>query len=314
MISLRYHVISIGSVFLALAIGIVVGSTTLSDSLLSGLSGQKDQLATQVSDLQSQRNQLNSQLAADGAFATGIGPLAVRGTLAQRTVVIISTGNASQSDESALGSLLTEAGATVTGQVRLTNAFADPTRADQLTSLVTQLIPAGAQLPVASDPGTLAGGLFGALLLLNKTDNKPQATPDERASALAGLASGGFIQATAQPLVPAQLAIILTGGAQSGNTSGDQAAMLARFAVQVQKSGAGTVLAGGTGSATGSGPIGVVRADESARSVMSTVDNSDTPSGRVVTVLALQEQLSGKAGSYGTAGNAQAPLPTKLNS
>ena len=314
MISLRYHVVSIGSVFLALAIGIVLGSTTLSDSLLSGLSGQKDQLATQVSDLQSQRNALNSQLAADGAFATGIGPLAVRGALTGRTVVVVSTANAGQTDESALNSLLTAAGATVTGQVRLTDAFSDPSRADQLTSLVTQLIPAGAQLPVASDAGTLAGGLFGALLLLNKSDNKPQATPDERASALSGLASGGFIQASAQPLVPAQLAIVLTGGAQTGNTSGDRAAMLARFATQVQKSGAGTVLAGGSGAATGSGPIGVVRADSAARSILSTVDDADTPAGRVVTVLALEEQLNGKAGSYGTAGNAQAPLPASPNS
>ena len=314
MISLRYHVISIGSVFLALAIGVVLGSTTLSDSLLSGLSGQKDQLASQVSDLQGQRNALNSQLASAGAFATGVGPLAVRGALAQRTVVVISTANASQSDEAALAGLLKAAGATVTGQVRLTDAFSDPNRADQLTSLVTQLIPAGAQLPVASDPGTLAGGLFGALLLLNRADNKPQATPDERASALAGLASGGFVQASAQPLLPAQLAIVLTGGAQSGGSAGDRAAMLARFATQVQKSGAGTVLAGDAAAASGSGPIGVVRADSASSSTLSTVDDSDTPAGRVVTVLALQEQLNGKAGSYGTAGNAQAPLPSTPSS
>ncbi|HEX4702518.1 MAG TPA: copper transporter, partial [Pseudonocardiaceae bacterium] len=33
MISLRYHVISIGAVFLALALGVLLGSTALSDSL-----------------------------------------------------------------------------------------------------------------------------------------------------------------------------------------------------------------------------------------------------------------------------------------
>jgi hypothetical protein len=314
VISLRYHVISIGSVFLALALGVVLGSTTLSDSLLSGLSGQRDQLGSQVSDLQGQRNALNQQLSAAGGFATGVGPLAVRSALAQRPVVIVSTPDASQTDEAALSSLLTAAGATVTGQVQLTDAFSDPNRADQLTSLVTQLIPAGAQLPVASDPGTLAGGLFGALLLLNKSDNKPQATPDERASALSGLAAGGFVKASAQPLNPAQLAIVLTGGPESGGSAGDRAAMLARFATQLQKSGAGTVLAGGTGSASGTGPIGVVRSDSSADSILSTVDDADTAAGRVVTVLALQEQLNGKAGAYGTAGNATAPLPATPNS
>lgn len=308
MISLRYHVISICSVFLALALGVVLGSTTLSNSLLSGLSGQKDQLAAQVSDLQNQRNALSAQLNDNDAFATGVGPLAVRGALGQRSVVLISTANASQSDENALASLLSAAGATVTGRVALTDAFADPNRADQLRNLVTQLIPAGAQLPVASDPGTLAGGLFGDLLLLNKS-NQPQATPDERGSALSGLAAGGFIAASQQPVLPAQLAIVLTGGAQTGENATDRAAMLARFATQLQRTGDGTVLAGAAGADTGSGPIGVVRADSTASSILSTVDNEDTAVGRIVTVLALQEQLAGKAGSYGTAGNATAPLP-----
>jgi hypothetical protein len=308
VISLRYHVISIGAVFLALAVGVVLGSTTLSNTLLSGLSGQRNQLAAQVSDLQAQRSQLNSQLAGADQFATGVGPLAVRGLLAQRTVVIIDTANASQSDQDALTGLLTAAGVKVTGVVSLTDAFADPNRADQLRDLVTQLIPAGEQLPLASDPGTLAGGLVGELVLLNKANNNPQATQDERTSALSGLATAGFIKA-GQQVAPAQLAIVLTGGAQSGDTSGDRAAMLARFATQVQRSGAGTVLAGESGAASGSGPIGVVRADSSANSVLSTVDDVNTAAGRIVTVLALQEQLNGKAGSYGTAGNAQAPAP-----
>lgn len=313
MISLRYHVISICAVFLALAVGVVLGSTTLSDSLLSGISGQKQQLGEQVNDLQAQRNGLNGQLSDADRFATGIGPLAVRGALAQRTIVLISTPGADPADTDALKSLLTAAGAQVTGQITLASAFSDPNRAGQLNDLVTQLIPAGARLPVASDAGTLAGGLLGDLLLLNKNTNAPQATPNERAAALSGLASAGFI-APAQQVLPAQLAVVVTGGAQTGESAADRATMLARFATQLQKSGAGTVLVGSAGAATGSGPIGVVRADSSANSVLSTVDDFDTAAGRVVTVLALQEQLDGKAGSYGTAGNANSPLPQPTSS
>lgn len=309
MISLRYHVVSIGAVFLALALGVVLGSTTLSDSLLSGISGQKAQLGEQVSDLQAQRNALNARLTEDDQFATGVGPLTVRGLLAQRTVVLITTANAGPSSVTALTSLLTAAGAKVTGQVQLTDALSDPNRADQVNDLVTQMIPAGAQLPVASDAGTLAGGLFGDLLLLNKANNAPQATAVERSAALSALATAGFIKPVQQQILPAQLAIVLTGGPQTGDTSGDRAATLARFATQVQRAGAGTVLAGGAGSADGSGPLGVVRADTSAGSVLSTVDNADTAAGRIVTVMALQEQLSGKVGSYGTAGNAHSPAP-----
>lgn len=308
MISLRYHVISICAVFLALALGVLMGSTTLSDSILSGISGQKARLGEQVTDLQAQRDSLNGQLSDADRFATGVGPLAVRGALAKRTVVLIETPNASRSDEDAVRELLSAAGAQVTGQVKLTEAFSDPNRADQLNSLVTQSIPAGAHLPVASDAGTLSGGLFGDLLLLNKADNAAQSTADERSAALTGMASAGFITPV-QALQPAQLAIVLTGGAQSGGSAGDRATMLANFAGQLQRSGAGTVLAGSNGAATGSGPIGVVRANSAVNSVLSTVDDADTAAGRIVTVLALQEQLGGKAGAYGTAGNASSPVP-----
>lgn len=308
MISLRYHVVSIGAVFLALALGVLLGSTTLSDSLLSGLSGQRAQLGEQVADLQAQRNALNARLGDADRFATGIGALAVRGLLSQRSVVLITTPNTSRSDEDGLAQLLTAAGAKVTGQLQLTDAFSDPNRADQLNNLVTQLLPAGARLPVASDAGTLSGGLLGDLLLLTKSTNAAQANATERSAALAGLASAGFIKPT-QQIQPAQLAVVLTGGAQTGTSAGDRATMLARFATQLQKSGAGTVLAGGAGSATGSGPVGVVRADDSAGSILSTVDDADTAAGRVVTVLALGDQLAGRPGAYGTAGNASAPAP-----
>jgi hypothetical protein len=53
----------------------------------------------------------------------------------------------------------------------------------------------------------------------------------------------------------------------------------------------------------------VVRADTAATQILSTVDNVDTPAGRVVTLLALREQLDEKSGRYGTAGNAQATAP-----
>ena len=312
VISLRYHVISIASVFLALAVGVVLCSTTLSDRLLSGLSGQRDQLATQVSDLQASQSGLNARLNEADRFAAATGPLTVRGQLTGRSIVLISTADANTADRQALTSLLGSAGATVTGQVQLTDAFADPDRADQLRDLVTRLIPAGAQLPLASDPGTLAGGLFGDLLLLNKANNAPQATSDELAAALSGLATGGFIVQPTTPVRQAQLAVVLTGGEQSGTDAADRAAILARFATQLQRGGSGAVLAGAAGSANGLGAIGVVRADPSSSSVLSTVDDADSSYGRIATVLALREQAGGKAGSYGTAGNATSPAPLAL--
>ena len=56
VISLRYHVVSLAAVFLALALGVVLGSAGLSDPLLGAVSGQRDDLAGQVSQLTAERD------------------------------------------------------------------------------------------------------------------------------------------------------------------------------------------------------------------------------------------------------------------
>ncbi|HEY2765515.1 MAG TPA: copper transporter [Pseudonocardiaceae bacterium] len=312
MISLRYHVVSIAAFFLALAVGVVLGSTTVSDRLLAGVSSSRDELGRQVSDLQTGGNALRAQVADGNAFALTVGPRAVRGVLAGRSVVVVTTADAAPADRDALIVLLGAAGATVTGELQLTDAFSDPFRADQLSELTARLLPAGVQLPAATDAGTQAGALLGALLLLNLHNGQPQATPLETASALAGLRDGGFLRYD-RPIQPGQLAAVLTGNAARGEANGgngaDRAAVVARFATQLDRSGTGTVLAGGPGSAAGTGPIGVVRADIAAASILSTVDDAGTAAGRVVAVLALAEQGQGRAGQYGTAGNAQSAAP-----
>ncbi|PXY23790.1 copper transporter [Prauserella sp. PE36] len=308
MISLRYHIVSIAAAFLALAIGVVLGSTALNGSLLSGLNDEKGDLATQVSDLEAERNALNARLADADAFAGSVGGKVVSGSLDKRSVVLVTTADARPADRDALKDLVGKAGASVTGEVQLTDSFADPAKADQLREVVTRLQPAGAQFPTAGDPGTLAGALLGSVLLLDKDSAEPQSSDAELAAALAGLTDGGFVKPS-QNVRPAQLAVVLTGGKAAGDGAGDRAATLARFAAQLDRSGAGTVLTGDPSSAEGTGAVGVARADTSMTSVLSTVDNVNTAAGRVATILALREQLEGNAGRYGVAGNAQGPAP-----
>ncbi|MFC6094070.1 copper transporter [Saccharothrix lopnurensis] len=307
MISLRYHVVSVTAVFLALAVGVVLGSTAISGRLLSGLTDDNSELGREVAALRADRVALDARLAEADRFAGAVGPSAVREQLADRTVVLVTTADAAPGDRDALVELLRAAGADVTGEVQLTESFTDPDKADQLLNMVARLQPAGTQLPTGADPGTRAGALLGSVLLLGG-DGRPRATEAESAAALGGLAGAGFVRQKA-PVRPAQLAVVLTGGAASGNSAGDRAAVVARFASQLDRSGAGAVLAGDRGSADGTGAVGVVRADTAATSVLSTVDHLDTAAGRVVTVLALREQLEGGAGRYGVAGNAEGAAP-----
>lgn len=307
MISLRYHTISIAAVFLALAVGVVLGSSSVSQALLSGVTGKQESLRQQVRDLRAERNALNGELDGAHRFTKTIGPMAVQDKLSGHSVVVISTADVAHRERDAMKQMLTQAGASVTGTVRLSEGFSDPARAGKLQQLVTRLLPAGVQLPVASDPGTLAGGLIGPLTLLDPRTGKPQASEQERAAALEGLGQGGFLRASPD-LRPADLAVVLTGGHTRGE-GGKPAGSVARFAAEIDRSGAGAVLAGGTGSAHGNGAVGVARANPSISGILSTVDNADTAAGRVATVLALREQLADETGHYGMAGTADGPAP-----
>lgn len=308
MISMRSHVVSIAAVFLALAVGVVLGSTSLSERLLSHVAGDRDALGAQVARLQAERTDLRNEMAGSERFGKAVGPMAVRGQLEQRRVILFSTSNVTSQERDGVKQLLGSSGAKVTGELQLTEGFSDPDRADQLRQVVTRLLPAGIQLPSASDPGSLAGGLLGPLTLLNPQSQQPQTSPEERAAALAGLGDGGFVSVR-QEIQPAHLAVVLTGAKAEGSSPGDRAATLAKFAAQIDRAGAGAVLAGPTGAARGDASVGVARANAALSSSLSTVDDVETVPGQVATVLALREQLDRHAGHYGRASTAQSAVP-----
>ncbi len=316
MISLRYHAVSIGAVFLALALGVVLGASGVSDRLLSAVSAERDDLDTRVRTLSVERDDLAAATRASDEFALRIGPAAVRGQLDGRSVVLVTAG-ADPADRDAVTELVAAAGGTVTGAVALTPAVGDPARGDQLRRLTATLLPAGAQLPAAADTGSLLGGLL-APSLFGGAPNEDGAGEDgagedgageeggdgtDPGAVLAGLAGAGFVEPGPAP-APAELVLVLTGGAFDGPDAADAAAVLARTAAQLDRSGPGAVLAGRTGSAGATGAVGVARADPAVAAGLSTVDDVQRGSGRVSAVLALREQLDGRAGRYGTAGSA----------
>jgi hypothetical protein len=298
VISFRYHVVSIAAVFLALAVGVVLGSAGVSDRLLSAVSHEADDLAGQVQTLREERDGLAAAQRASDEFARRVGPAAVRGLLQGSSITLVTSG-ADAADRDAVLGLLQQAGATVGGEVALTPAVGDPARGDQLRELTAQLLPTGAQLPAATDTGSLVGGLLGGIVL---TGAQPIAAQQADA-VLAGLAAAGFVAPGQRPQ-PGNAVLVLTGGALQGVDAGDAAAVIARLAAQLDRTGGGAVLAGRTGSADATGAVGVARAEPGIVERVSTVDDVQTGAGQVSAVLALREQLDGRAGSYGTSATA----------
>ncbi|KLI09427.1 channel-forming protein [Mycolicibacterium conceptionense] len=302
MITLRAHAISLAAVFLALAIGVALGSGLLSNTVLSGLRDDKKDLQHQIETLTDGKNALNEKLNAAGEFDAQLAPRMVRDTLKDKSVVLFRTPDAADGDVEAVSRFIRDAGGTVTGKVSLTSEFVEANSADKLLSVVNSpIVPAGKQLSTAAvDQGSQAGDLLGITLLI---DRNPAAAPvddTQRQTVLAALRDTGFLTYDDPHIGAANTALIITGGG-FGADGGNRGATVARFAAGLAPHGTGTVLAGRSGSASGTGPVAVTRSDAGLNAVVSTVDDADSSAGQITAVLALGDLVGGgKPGKYGT--------------
>lgn len=301
MISLRTHAISLAAVFLALAIGVALGSGLLSNTVLSGLRDDKQELQHQIDGLVDQKNALNEKLGAAGEFDSQMSPRILRDSLAGKSVVMFRTPDAEDDDVNALTRMVEQAGGAVTGTVALTEEFVDANSAEKLLSVVNSpIVPAGAQLSTKSvDQGSQAGDLLGIALLINRDPKVPAVDDQQRDTVLTALRDTGFITYGTDRVGAANTALVVTGGSL-GEDAGNKGATVARFAAGLAPHGSGTVVAGRDGTASGTAAVAVTRSDAALTSAVSTVDDIDVASGRITAVLALQDLIGGaRPGQYG---------------
>lgn len=303
MITLRQHAISLAAVFLALAVGVVLGSGLLNDTLLSGLRDDKRTQQRQIEDLNQDKNALGEKLNAASNFDATMAPRMVKDALGDRKVVLFTTPEADRSDVDGIAQLISTAGGSVSGRVGLTDQFTDANQGERLRTIVnSSILPAGTQLRTdAVDQGSQAGDLVGIVLQIaphKPEEPAPPVTEEQRDIALSALRQSGFITYTDGQVSAGNLAVIVTGGALPDD-AGNKGSSVARFAAALDRRGSGTVLVGRSGSANGIASIAVTRADGSMASAASTVDDVEMSSGRITTILALREQSDGHSGRYG---------------
>jgi hypothetical protein len=306
MISLRQHAISLAAVFLALAIGVVLGSGFLSDTLLSSLRDEKRDLYAQISGLNDQKNVLTEKLSAANNFDNQLVGRIVHDVLTGKAVVVFRTPDAKDDDVAAVSKIVGQAGGVVTGTVSLTQEFVDANSAEKLRTVVnSSILPAGTQLSTKLvDQGSQAGDLLGIALLINTnpaTPAVPEVDATQRDTVLAALRDTGFI--TYQPndhMAAANAAVVVTGGSLPQD-AGNQGVSVARLSAALAPHGSGTLLAGRDGSATGGAAVAVTRADAGMAATISTVDDIDAAPGRITAILGLHDLINGgHVGQYGT--------------
>lgn len=314
MIDFRYHLVSIIAVFLALAVGLVVGSTALSGKAVEILTAQQHRAVAENSTLIKDKTALINQVSADQAFAQAASQRLVGGLLAQEKVVLVVAPGANNAVTDGVTAILRQAGATVTGQVDLQQSFLTTSAVNE-TSLtqLAQSMAAKAGLPAPQQSQSQVAGQQAAaqLLAASLLDSAAGSTLSARASAdiLTGLQQNGFISPGA-PTGPANLAVLVAPGGPAPQAGSE---VLIAVAAQLKHASSGTVMAGAAES-VGSGSV--IGNETASPDPVSTVDNADTETGQIMVVQALRYLLDGKAPTaYGIdSGNAPSPAPTPSGS
>lgn len=303
MINFRYHVVSLTAVFLALAIGLVVGTAALNGPVADSLKETVNSLRKDNQQMRQSVNSLQKELDLEEDFAAEMAQLYLPGKLTGKRVMVLSLPTGREHTEGVLKMLQT-AGATVTGRVDVQDKFINPDNNTNLMELaVTAARPTA---PASALPGNGNGVETSSALLASVLLDRPQGTPvvteADRRAVLAAYANAGYLTSEEKVTGPAEAVVVVSGQPYVDKDSAKKDESVVKVAEQFDRTGA--IVVGGNGSAGGN-LVAVVRGDPVLAQTISTVDNANTVQGQLVTSLALVQQLTEKrTGQYGVGDNA----------
>jgi len=305
VINFRYHVVSLTAVFLALAIGLIVGTSALNGPLSDSLRHQVDSLTKSNDIYRDKTIQLEAEVAQREQFATEIAPLVLGGKLTGRRVLVISFQESSSYVADVVADLK-QANAKVTAQVEIQDSMMGPSNGPTLLDLEHQANTADVNvqgIPTLSDGVETATALLAGVL----TDRQPALSDTAVATVLSAYEKAGFIHVDGKVNGPAEAVVVLAPTPYTDQNAGDENKNVVTVIDQFSKV---PIVVGAAGNAGKGNVIGSVTGDASMSSRVSTVDNANTPQGAIATVLALTEQVVyHKAGHYGLTSSATSLLP-----
>ncbi len=311
MIDFRYHIVSLISVFLALAVGIVLGAGPLEQTIGQSLTGQVAQLRQEKDTLRDERDTAVRARDDERAFIAESAAELLADRLTGQRVAIISLGTVPQDTLRAVDARLIQAGADVTGHVSLTDAWTEPASAQYRKTLSGSLTPHLNPVPTgATADATLATGLVQALTGADSAD--PTAFSDSAKNLLGILTtSDNALVTTAGDLTaPADSVVVIAPPAKSGAAPSDavQSARLTVVAAAQQESDGAVLVDGARGKGS---LVDALLADPTLSGTVSSVSGISATSAQVAVPMALAAQIAGKVGHYGH-GDSETVLPPRV--
>lgn len=234
--SARYHTTSLVAVFIALAIGILIGAEFGGDALNSTRKDLEHSLVGNLQDARSRADELSGELGRSNEFAERVYPVLTRDRLAGRRIALIALGDLPGEITDDVKEALAPTGARLVGvgvvrepvdvnglaeglaKTRFANLQSGPDALSELgDGLGRQLVTGGTLLEVVrGDLFSRASGSFGALdgvIVVRDQPEEMGAVQDSKADELEEALMSG-ITATRTPAVGVE-----TSGAESSSVS-----------------------------------------------------------------------------------------------
>jgi hypothetical protein len=316
VINLRYHIVSLVAVFLALAIGVVVGSTALKEGTVSVLRATSNGLIRQSQDERARNQVLQGELDGYKQFSTAMLPNLVGGKLKGQAVVLLDTDRVDDKTRKPVEDALKAAGADVDGRVTFASSRLSLAAEGDRTALAALLDTD------QEDPEALRQALVARLAeRLTSPARLPKNGTAQAKDVLTGLDQAKFLAdlRLTEPMRDGTVPFPRTGtifvviGPTDNPTLLDPKLFLVPL-TQRLSGRAGTAVVGVEAAAPGAPSwVEVLRDDQSLTDRISTVDDVDRVPGQFALVEAVSRHLAHEpAGQYGFKRGATGPLPEDL--
>jgi hypothetical protein len=307
VINFRYHVVSLTAVFLALAIGLVVGTAALNGPVADSLKDNVNALRKDNQQMRQTVNSLEKELKLEEDFAAQAAPLLLSGKLTGHRILVVSLPSGRDQTDGVI-QMLRMAGATTTGRLDVQDKFVNPDNNNGLLELAVSA--ARPSVPTSGLPGNSDGvETSSALLASALLDHAqgPAVTEADRRALLATYSSAGYVSVADKITGPAEAVVVVSGQPYVDRDATKKDESVVTMAVQFDK--AAVVVVAGNGSSDGN-LVAAVRGDPTLAQTITTVDNANTTQGQLVTALATIEQVGlKKAGQYGVGAGAASLMP-----
>jgi hypothetical protein len=306
VINFRYHLVSLTAVFLALTVGLILGTAALNGPAIEAFESNIQSLRDSNEQLREQARQMEDDLEQEQAFAEAVAPSYLAGQLTAKNVLVIALPDVDQNIVDGTVEMLGYAGATVSGRISILDDFFDPARTGELGDLAERTTPDTMTTPVTYDGVTAMSYVLAAVTTGEAAGVPVTIAAGDITTVTTALSEQGMLTVETTPTGVADGVIILSG---SGFVDSDAADRNAGIVALTNEFAADdpTVYAATTDTGDGN-PIKTLLAENA--DTVATVDNVNVAQGQIAAVAALADFITNNTVNHlGTGEGASDLLP-----